>query len=64
LLKYPQKKSRLFSAISQVSKDKKVINIDERLEDKLKIMDEIGLAGTVNQYEMELIISCNSLYII
>lgn len=47
---------RLFSAIRQVSDNVKVINVDERLTDKLAIITASGLAISVEQYEMELIL--------
>lgn len=45
---------RLFSAIKQVSEKVKIINVDDRLKDKLNIIERAGLENTVNQYEMEL----------
>jgi ribosomal protein S18 acetylase RimI-like enzyme len=45
---------RLFSAIKQVSSRIRIINLDDRLEDKLDYLNLIGLENTVNQYEMEL----------
>jgi ribosomal protein S18 acetylase RimI-like enzyme len=46
--------NRLFSAIKQISGTIKVINVDERLRDKLDNLILIGLEGSVDQYEMEL----------
>jgi len=46
--------NRLFSAIKQISGTIKVINVDERLKDKLDNLSLIGLENSVNQYEMEL----------
>jgi len=46
--------SRLFSAIKEISATIKVINVDNRLSDKLGILSLIGLEGLVDQYEMEL----------
>jgi GNAT superfamily N-acetyltransferase len=45
---------RLFSAIKQVSANIKVINVDERLVDKLAILNVVDLAISVKQFEMEL----------
>ena len=46
--------NRLFSAIKKVSGTIKVINVDERLKDKLDILSLVELENTVDQYEMEL----------
>lgn len=46
--------NRLFSAIRQVSDNVKIINVDERLTEKIDNIHLIGLENTVNQYEMEL----------
>ena len=47
--------NRLFTAINkQVSGNIKIINVDERLEDKLNCINSIGLKHLVDQYEMEL----------
>jgi GNAT superfamily N-acetyltransferase len=47
--------NRLFTAINkQVSGNIKIINVDERLEDKLNYINSIGLKHLVDQYEMEL----------
>lgn len=51
--------NRLFSAINQISSTIKINNVDERLKDKLDIINVIGLKNTVDQYEMELKIKCN-----
>ena len=45
---------RLFSAIQSISKQVRLINVDDRLEDKLLAIEKSGLKNTVNQYEMEL----------
>lgn len=47
--------NRLFTAINkQVSGKIKIINVDERLEDKLNYIYSIGLEHLVDQFEMEL----------
>lgn len=48
---------RLFAAIKKVSEHVKVINIDERLKEKLANIALTGLKNTINQYEMELYIN-------
>lgn len=48
---------KLFAAIKQISPRIKINNVDERLKDKLKMLDSIELENPVDQYEMELIIS-------
>lgn len=48
---------RLFSAIKHISNTISIINVDERLKDKIEQLRSIGLRNTVNQYEMELTIS-------
>jgi ribosomal protein S18 acetylase RimI-like enzyme len=49
--------NRLFNAINkQVSGNIKIINVDERLKDKLNYINSIGLEHLIDQYEMELII--------
>ncbi|RKE99061.1 GNAT family N-acetyltransferase [Ichthyenterobacterium magnum] len=45
---------RLFSAIQLISKHVRIINVDDRLEDKLAAIESVGLKNTVNQHEMEL----------
>lgn len=50
--------NRLFTAINkQVSGNIKIINVDERLEDKLNYINSIGLKHLVDQYELEINIS-------
>lgn len=50
--------NRLFTAINkQVSGNIKIINVDERLEDKLNCINSIGLKHLVDQYELEINIS-------
>ncbi len=44
----------LFEGISQLSKKIKINNVDERLSNKVKFLENIGLKNTVNQFEMEL----------
>ncbi len=46
--------NRLFSAIKHISGTIKVINVDERLKDKLDYIGFIGLENSVDQFEMEL----------
>lgn len=46
--------NRLFSAIRQVSDNVRIINVDERLTEKINNILLVGLENTVNQYEMEL----------
>lgn len=53
---------RLFSAIQKVSDGIKVINVDERLKDKLDQLTLMGLENSVDQYEMELNIKGIKLY--
>lgn len=50
----PRNWKRLFSAIQSISKQVRIINVDERLKDKLLAIKKSGLQNTVNQYEMEL----------
>lgn len=45
---------RLFSAIKQVSDKARIINVDDRLKDKIESLALFGLENTVDQYEMEL----------
>jgi len=45
---------RLFSAISMVSSQIRIINVDSRMTDKLNIILKAHLKNTVNQYEMEM----------
>lgn len=45
---------RLFSAIQSISKQVRVINVDNSLDVKLEAIENSGLKNTVNQYEMEL----------
>ncbi|MEM0517103.1 GNAT family N-acetyltransferase [Aequorivita flava] len=47
---------RLFKGIKEVSNSIKIINVDTRLNQKIDCISSIGLANTVNQYEMEMII--------
>ncbi|MEP0133402.1 MAG: GNAT family N-acetyltransferase [Eudoraea sp.] len=46
--------NRLFSAIKEFSDKIKVINVDERLTDKLNYLILIGLKNSIDQFEMEL----------
>jgi len=45
---------RLFKGIKEVSNSIKIINVDTRLNQKIDFINSIGLANTVNQYEMEM----------
>lgn len=45
---------RLFQAVHSVTKNVRIINVDDRLGDKLSAIEHAGLKNTVNQYEMEL----------
>lgn len=45
---------RLFKGIKEVSNSIKIINVDTRLNQKIDCINSIGLANTVNQYEMEM----------
>ena len=50
----PDAWQRLFSAIKQISDQVKINNVDDRLNDKITIIQSIGLKNTIDQYEMEL----------
>lgn len=45
---------RLFTGIQSVAQNIKIINIDERLEDKINYLNAIGLSHTVDQFGMHL----------
>jgi len=47
---------RLFSGIKQISNTISIINVDERLTEKVEQLRLAGLENTVNQYELELTI--------
>lgn len=47
---------RLFLAIQSVSKQVRIINVDDALAHKISAIENSGLKNTVNQYEMELIL--------
>ena len=49
--------SRLFYAISSISKSIKINNIDDRLTEKLKAVEHAGLSNSVNQFEMEMLLT-------
>ena len=51
---------RLFKGIKQVTDEVKIINVDKRLSDKLNYIRFLGLQNTINQYEMELIMTDGS----
>ena len=51
---------RLFTAVKEVSNKIKVINVDQRLSNKIDILNTIGLERSVDQYEMELVLSAES----
>jgi len=46
---------RLFFAIQSISKQVRIINVDNTLKDKLLAIENAGLKNTVNQYEMEIV---------
>ncbi|WP_456438443.1 N-acetyltransferase family protein [Psychroserpens sp.] len=46
--------NRLLWAVHSVLKQVRIINVDDRLVDKLAALEQAGLKKTVNQYEMEL----------
>ena len=46
--------NRLFSGIKEVSNAVRIINVDSRLNEKIDIIQSMGLSNTVNQYEMEM----------
>lgn len=46
--------NRLFKGIKEVSNSIKIINVDTRLNQKIDVINSIGLSNTVNQYEMEM----------
>ena len=48
---------RLLQAVQSVSKQVRIINVDDRLGDKIAVLEQAGLKNTVNQYEMELRLS-------
>lgn len=45
---------RLFQGIKQISNEVKIINVDNRLVDKLYMINKVKIPRTVDQYEMEL----------
>ncbi len=50
----PDAWTRLFAAIQSLSISARIINVDDRLSDKIDAIKKYGLKNTVNQYEMEL----------
>jgi ribosomal protein S18 acetylase RimI-like enzyme len=44
----------LFLAIHSIAKEVRISNIDDRLTDKIKAVESVGLKNTVNQFEMEM----------
>jgi ribosomal protein S18 acetylase RimI-like enzyme len=46
---------RLFLAVKSISKQVRIINVDDSLLAKLSAIENAGLKNTVNQYEMELL---------
>ena len=46
--------ARLFKGIKQISKEVKIINVDNKLIDKVNIINKVEIPKTVKQYEMEL----------
>lgn len=45
---------RLLHAVQSISKQVRIINIDDRLSEKISAVKRAGLKNTVNQFEMEL----------
>jgi len=45
---------RLFSAVSQLADSISIINVDDRLTEKIAALNSVGLVVTVEQFEMEL----------
>lgn len=45
---------RLFAAIKSVCSSIRVINVDEALQRKTAVLEEIGLTNTIDQFEMEM----------
>ena len=45
---------RLLSVVQSISKQVRIINVDDRLDAKLYALENAGLKNTVNQYEMEI----------
>ena len=45
---------RLLSAVQSISKEVRIINVDDRLDTKLAALEKSGLENTVNQYEMQM----------
>lgn len=48
---------RLFQAIGQVENEIRIINVDKRLTDKIDHIHVLNLQNTINQFEMELVIT-------
>ena len=46
--------NRLFSAISSVSRNIRIINVDDRQREKIDFIESLELTNTVNQFEMVL----------
>lgn len=57
LQRHEQGWDRLFAAIKKQSPEVRIINVDERIGEKLEQIRKMGLSGTVDQYEMELNLS-------
>lgn len=47
--------SALFSAIQSINQEIRINNIDNKLNQKIKAVESVGLKNTVNQFEMELL---------
>lgn len=54
----PDKKAwgRLFRGIQQVSEEVRIVNVDNRREDKLNAINKVKIPITVKQFEMQLVI--------
>ena len=49
--------NRIFDGISQVTDTVRIINVNERLTEKIAFLEQLGLTNTVDQYEMELTVT-------
>lgn len=52
----PNAWATLFSAIQSISPSIKINNVDTRLEEKIRGIEAVELPGTVDQYEMEMVL--------
>lgn len=48
--------SELFSAMTSISKEIKVINVDNKFQDKITNLTALDLKNSINQYEMEMVL--------